>query len=47
MKRDSQHSWKRGHGPTVCVKCGQLFLAFHATRHCVCWKMRLPKRKEK
>ena len=42
MKR--WHSWESEETP--CVKCGQDFWSERHTTLCVCWKMRLPKRKE-
>ena len=49
------HEWEHERGPYrttrygfgPCVKCGQDFETQCPTTRCVCWKMRLPTRKEK
>ena len=49
MKRTHVFDWsERGEAADMkCRKCGQAYLTHRGTDRCVCWKMRLPKRKEK
>ena len=49
-----KHTWRYAetdphelYGYQPCRRCGQSHAAMRPTLRCVCWKMRLPKRKEK